>query len=82
MKPQQIGYSVRTDDLRQRMLASPTGRQLSVDGSLVVEIVAFDPGDPSANTTQVWPDGSEVIYIRTGTQERWSFTRATGWQQV
>jgi len=70
------------DDLRHRMSASPTGRQLAVDGNLVVEIVDFDPNDASADITQIRPDGSEVLYIRSGTQERWSFTRETGWQQV
>lgn len=68
------------DDIRYRMMSSPTGRQLARDGSFVREIVTFDPADPSANLTQVWPNGSSVLYDRAGTLESWSYTRATGWQ--
>lgn len=70
------------DNLAGRMRMSPSGRQLSVDGSHVDALLNFDPSGPTANATQIYPEGGGGLYDRAGTLERWSFTRATGWQQV
>ena len=70
------------DTLRWRMTNGVTGRQLTVDGSLAVQFVNFDPNGATANTTQVWVDGAIVIYIRAGVKELWTFDRANGWQEI
>lgn len=82
---QDFGYKRVTDTgslLRYRMMASPTGRQLVSDGSLVLGLLNFDPNTALANATQIYPDGAVGIYVRAGVQEQWAFTRATGWQQL
>lgn len=66
--------------LRHGMSQSPTGRQLALDGSLVLSFLNFDPSDPSANTTQIYPNGGAGLYIRAGVTELWTFTREDGWQ--
>ena len=66
------------DDLRGRMMASPEGRQLAVDGALVVALEDEDP----ATTIAIPADGRVVMYNRAGTLELWGSTRATGWQQL
>ncbi len=78
-----IGYRDMNEDrppdtLPWRLQSSPEGRQLSVDGSLVL---AVSPDDPNTST-DIPPDGRVVIYDRAGTLELWAFTRDTGWQQI
>jgi hypothetical protein len=81
-----IGYrdtsGMPADDLRGRMSMSPSGRQIATDGNFVFPIVPFDPATARSNATEIYPDGSPVIYVRAGVQEMWTFTRATGWEQV
>ena len=66
------------DDLRGRMMASPEGRQLAIDGSLVLAGIDEDP----ATTIAIPANNRVVLYNRAGTLELWGFTRATGWQQL
>lgn len=83
MNMRQIGWQDVTgrDTTRQALEQTPTGNNL-LQGYDVRTVVDWDPNLAAANLTQRFPDGSEVIYIRAGVQERWSYTRATGWQQV
>lgn len=67
-------------DLTSRMQYGVTGRQLTVDGSLILQIVDFDPATASA--TQIWAEGAPVIYVRGSTSEMWVFRRSSGWQQI
>jgi hypothetical protein len=66
------------DSLRGRMVNSPEGRQLTVDGSFLFAVVDEDP----ATSTDIPGNGRPVIYDRAGTLELWGFTRGTGWQQL
>lgn len=78
-----IGYQEVTgdsaqDDLRHRLNASPAGRQLAIDGNFLFSVVTNDP----ATSVEIPPDGTPVLYNRSGTLELWVFTRETGWQQI
>lgn len=79
MSEQQIGYqTVDEGNLRGRMAASPTGRQLSIDGSFLLPLYTDDPADallsPAEGLTVLWKDGA--------TRKIASYTRAGGWEYV
>ena len=84
MPSEGLGYrDISTNPVSQwAMRQGPTGMQITIDGGLVAPIVNFDPNTSRSQATQIWANGSEVLYIRAGVQERWSFTRATGWSIV
>lgn len=77
---EQIGYKIvgAGADVRWRAMQSPTGRQLMLDGNLLLPIVTFDPN----TSVEIPPDGTTVIYTRAGAKEIWTFDRANGWQQA
>lgn len=69
-----------SDDLRYRMMASPTGRQLAGDGSFVFAVYDTDPTVALLSP----PNGTTVMWEDAGTGDRFisTFLRATGWKSV
>lgn len=68
----------RPDDLRARMLLSPTGRQLAVDGSLSLAVYTDDPTTAIPSPAQ----GATVLWNDAGTLKLGAYTRETGWKFV
>lgn len=62
----------------QAMLQSPTGRQLSIDGSFVYTYTTVDP----ETAYQTAPDGSAWLYESGGHRYIVTFARATGFLKV
>lgn len=64
------------DELAGRLRMSPTGRQLSSDGSFVLGLYTSDP----ASALIAPPDGTCVLWNNAGVLTLAAFTRATGWK--
>lgn len=81
---EQIGYRDTSqgpqDDLRYRMMASPTGRQMASDGSFVFAVYPSDPTQAILSP----PDGTAVMWEDEATGDRFisTFLRATGWKST
>lgn len=80
----QIGYrdvvAQPPNALNGRMMASPTGRQLAIDGNLAFTVNDSDPSldpafQPSEGIAVMWPDGSGNLWLS-------AYTRDTGWTTV
>ncbi len=61
-----------------KMRQSPTGNQLTLDGSFVVSVFDDDP----ANSLLSPPDGTVVMWNDSGTLRLRGYTRDTGWQTL
>lgn len=75
----QYGYrEIATTALLSALSQSPTGLQLSIDGSFILPLYTTNP----ANSIITPPDGTTVLWSDSGTLRIRAFTRATGWQTI
>lgn len=76
-----FGYRdvIATPTNRGPMLQSPTGLQLSIDGSFVVPLRS---ADPSLDPAYLPPDGTTVQWVDGVNLMQSAFTRETGWVSV
>lgn len=65
---------IKTDDLRGKISATPTGRNLLL-GSMVLALYTSDPADAIPSP----PDGTTVLWDDSGTLTLAAFTRDGGW---
>jgi hypothetical protein len=62
--------------LARQMSQSPTGRQLALDGSLILSVYTDDPGDGLLSPS----DGTAVVWNNAGVLTLCVYTRSTGWK--
>lgn len=80
--PEEFGFKNATpsgDNLRSRLMQSPTGRQLAIDGNLIAPLFA---SNPALNDVNVPPQCTFGFYINGADLWMSSFTRETGWVSV